>query len=178
MNGFSHKNIEKSESAVYGIPVQDIMTFFHFLETYLAELQAIRHYLSFGSYFHRRLYRKGSSVLLSTVLWVDNEFAQFEGFIYGVHVNWPRPPFFTLCLNSLNGGVGGWCGAALEGGASRLISQAGDNFLANIREKTNVRTHDSLCKRILKQKRQDWWNSHHALLFWPLVCLVCLPGNI
>ena len=70
------------------------------------------------------------------------------------------------------------CGAALEGGVSRLISQAGDNFLANIREKTNVRTHDSLCKRILKQKRQDWWNSHHALLFWPLVCLVCLPGNI
>ena len=53
------------------------------------------------------------------------------------------------------GGGGGWCGAALEGGASRLISQAGDNFLANIREKTNVRTHDSLCKRILKQKRQD-----------------------
>lgn len=50
---------------------------------------------------------------------------------------------------------GGGCGAALEGGASRLISQAGDNFLANIREKTNVRTHDSLCKRILKQKRQD-----------------------
>lgn len=78
---------------------------------------------------------------------MDNEFAQFEGFIYGVHVN--CPPFFTLCLNSLNGGGGGW-GAALEGGASRLISQAGDNFLANIREKTNVRTHDSLCKRILK----------------------------
>ena len=25
---------------------------------------------------------------------------------------------------------GGGCGAALEGGASRLISQAGDNFLA------------------------------------------------
>lgn len=48
------------------------------------------------------------------------------------------------------GGGGGGGGAALEGGASRLISQAGDNFLANIREKTNVRTHDSLCKRILK----------------------------
>ena len=46
--------------------------------------------------------------------------------------------------------MGGGGGAALEGGASRLISQAGDNFLANICEKTNVRTHDSLCKRILK----------------------------
>lgn len=53
----------------------------------------------------------------------------------------------SASIPSIGGGGGG---AALEGGASRLISQAGDNFLANIREKTNVRTHDSLCKRILK----------------------------
>lgn len=52
----------------------------------------------------------------------------------------------SASIPSMEGGGG----AALEGGASRLISQAGDNFLANIREKTNVRTHDSLCKRILK----------------------------
>ena len=57
---------------------------------------------------------------------------------------------FLLSASIPSMGGGGGCGAALEGGASRLISQAGDNFLANIREKTNVRTHDSLCKRILK----------------------------
>lgn len=56
---------------------------------------------------------------------------------------------FLLSASIPSMGRGGG-GAALEGGASRLISQAGDNFLANIREKTNVRTHDSLCKRILK----------------------------
>lgn len=48
----------------------------------------------------------------------------------------------SASIPSMGGGGGG--------AASRLISQAGDNFLANIREKTNVRTHDSLCKRILK----------------------------
>lgn len=37
---------------------------------------------------------------------------------------------FLLSASIPSIGGGGGCGAALEGGASRLISQAGDNFLA------------------------------------------------